>query len=289
MQTLLPFIASTMLMIGVLLIALSTSGILSPSIANTLTSLSTFGQFIIAGLALVAAVSFATLKHLWRLMKQRSIIISSIITTILFIGGLAFIFSWHPAIVEAVPICGGKDGTTWNTPVQMQGTNITCNNFGLVMQQTSSRYYAEEDLEQINGQFADLSSFRMKVQVKFLNPQDTKTQAALIIQTPVTNGVAGGYIFAINSQGVWMLQQVINGEDIPTIQNGVLTDINLSQPITISIVVKDSVLSVYINSSFNDIVHVNDTLPPGLVGLMVERSQASSSKIMYSDFELDSM
>jgi len=192
--------------------------------------------------------------------------------------------TWQPLLQEAAPDCNNPAGTTWNLS---QPAIISCSNGGLLMQQTSASYYAELDLTQAGGGYYSQTNFRVQVDATFMNTSDTSTWAALLVQTPASQGAVGGFIFVLNPAGQWQLQQVITGTYIPIVASG-STSINPGQATNMMIVVQNGTLYGYINS--NQVLAFNDssTVSPALTSLMVERLRAApSSYVLYTNYELD--
>src|SRR5258708_4864618 len=105
---------------------------------------------------------------------------------------------WHPLLRQSAPNCNNPPGAVWY--VHSRGTSVSCTGSSLVMRQIA-KYYAEADLVQVNGSTYSQTKFRVQVQVTFQNPQDTMTQAALLVQTPAAVNAVGGYIFVLGPLG----------------------------------------------------------------------------------------
>jgi hypothetical protein len=190
-----------------------------------------------------------------------------------------------PVLQQPAPGCNNPAGVIWDN--SLPGTMTSCTNSGLLMQQTSSRYYAESNLDSVNNTFYSQIIFRACVQAQFQNPRDTNTWAAIIVQTPSTNGVAGGSIFALNPTGQWQLQQVASASSIPLIGSGTVA-IQSSDPITLCVTVRNGLLSATINGQ--QVGQFANTPPsaPSVTGLMVQLPDAApSSLVLFSNFELD--
>ena len=189
----------------------------------------------------------------------------------------------HPLLKQKAPNCNNPNGTSWF--VHEYGTYLSCSGLYLLMQRISPNSYADMELVQVNNAVYNQTTFRVQVQVTFQNPTDTGTFAAVLVQTPAQQNAVGGYIFTLNSEGQWQLQDVISGTNIPNVRSGEVS-IDPSKPVTIAVGVRDGLLVGYINDQL--IVSYNDNLNPlpGQVGLLVE-GHSPSSPIFYSNFELD--
>ena len=111
--------------------------------------------------------------------------------------------------------------------------------------------------------------------------------ASLLVQTPQAQGVAGGYILALNPIGQWQLQDTKSATDIPVVRHGIIP-IHSSQPITITIEVINKTLYASINDHW--VIAYPDTLnaSPAAVSFLVERpGEAHSSPILFSNFYID--
>ena len=155
------------------------------------------------------------------------------------------------------------------------------------MQQTLPNYYAELDLDDVRGNTYNQAVFRVSVTITFQNPTDTATMASLLVQTPQAQGVAGGYILALNPIGQWQLQDTKSATDIPVVRHGIIP-IHSSQPTTITIEVINKILYASINNQW--VIAYPDTLneSPAAVSFLVERpGKAHSSPILFSNFYID--
>jgi DNA-binding XRE family transcriptional regulator len=192
---------------------------------------------------------------------------------------------WTTLLQEPIPGCHNPDGTVWRTP--LPGTAFFCGNNGLLMQQTLPNYYAELDLDDVKGNTYNQSIFRVSVNITFQNPTDTATWASLLVQTPQAEGVAGGYILALNSTGQWQLQDTKSATNIPIVRQGSLS-IHSSEPTMITIVVINKTFYAAINNHW--VIDYPDTLnkSPAAVSFLVERpGDAHSSPILFSKFYID--
>ena len=193
--------------------------------------------------------------------------------------------SFAPLLFQSAPNCNNPSGTTWVFP--LPATRSTCSAKGLLMQKMAKGYYAETDLDDVDGTPYDQTKFRTHVQVRFQNPDDTSTRAAFLVQTPQAPGVAGGYICTLNSSGQWQLLRVDGATNIPVVRQGAVT-IDLSRPTTITVEVLNGTLYCGINGVW--VISWPDklNLSPSSVSLMVliDTSQ-SSSPVEFSQFELD--
>jgi hypothetical protein len=153
------------------------------------------------------------------------------------------------------------------------------------MQRISAHYYADIELAEVNHRTYNQTTFRVQVDMTFQNPTATANFAGILVQTPAQTGVAGGYIFLLDSLGQWQLQSVVTGTTIPIVEQGNV-QIHPDQPTTIAVAVQSGELVGYINQA--PVVWYNDTLNPlpGRVDLEVQEV-APSSLIFFSDFELD--
>ena len=150
-----------------------------------------------------------------------------------------------------------------------------------------AKYYAEADLVQVNGSTYSQTKFRVQVQVTFQNPQDTMTQAALLVQTPAAVNAVGGYIFVLGPLGQWNLQFVTPTGGTQNVASGSVS-INSSQLVKMTAEVQSNVFYGFINNQ--QVVTYKDNLNPlpGQVGLLVEGHPGDlKSSILYSNFELD--
>jgi hypothetical protein len=190
-----------------------------------------------------------------------------------------------PILQQVAPNCNNPDGVSWNPP--LPDTSLNCSNNGLLMEQAGTSYYAELDLLRVHNTTYNQAVFRVNVAVTFPDPHDPATWAALLVQTPQAQGVTGGYILRLNAQGIWELQVVKSGQTIPILQHGSV-DIQPSQSTEIQITVNNGIL----HGSINNQVVVNQTedltgIPdPQAVSLIVERTGAASSPILFSNFKL---
>jgi len=182
---------------------------------------------------------------------------------------------------QMAPFCNNPTGTTWSVPGP--GIKASCSSEGLTLQSISN-LYAQVELNTINEKPYYQNNFLVQVQIKFQNPNDSQTKAALIIQTP--QGSFSGYIFTINSVGQWDLQQIISGNQIITTTAGSV-NIAPSRPVTIKLVAQDKMLYGFINAE--RVVSMNNNLKPSpnQVGLLVEQNGNTSSPITFSNFMLE--
>jgi hypothetical protein len=195
--------------------------------------------------------------------------------------------SWSYLYSQTAPTCNNASGTIWDTP--MSGTSLSCSSNGVIMQQTGSSFYAEADLDRVNNETYSQSNFRVQTQITFQNAVDTLTAAGIIIQTPQAPGAPGGYIFMCNPPGNWALQQVESGSSIPTVMSGSVA-IDNSNPITISITVRQGILNASINN--NQVVTAFNEKPSSTsgalaTGLIIEHPGSASTAVQFSNFELD--
>jgi len=191
---------------------------------------------------------------------------------------------WHMLLRQLAPNCNNPQGVVWY--VHSKGTSLSCSGSALAMQQIS-KYFAEVDLVQVDGSTYSQTKFRVQVQVTFQNPHDIMTMAALLVQTPAAVNAVGGYLFVLSPAGKWYLQNVTATGGTQIVTNGSVS-INSSQPVTITVEVRNSMLHCFINN--RPVVSYTDNLnpSPGQVGLLVEGpSVGERSSVLYSNFELD--
>lgn len=192
--------------------------------------------------------------------------------------------AWASILKQTSP-CNNPPSAEWN--VHTGGTNYTCYSSGGVMQQKTSSYYAEMDLIKVNGSYYNQTNFRVQDDIAFQDPNDPSTWAALTVQSPADIHVAGGYIFTLSPSGAWTLQQVVSAQSIPTVGQG-SANINPHQVVHMMVIVRNNVLSAYIN--VQQVFTTPDSLStsPSVVGLIVERQNAAPSALVeFSNFELD--
>lgn len=198
---------------------------------------------------------------------------------------------WYPILQQKIPHYNDPEGVVWNMP--LPDTSLIFTKSGLIMQQTRPGYYAELDLNQVNGRSYNQKTFRVQVQVIFLNPTDVTTGAALIVQTPTRPVSAGGYMFVLNSVGQWKLLYVMEATRTPTLEKGFMS-IEPNLPTTLSISVRENIITGSINNSQAVNYNVNyEPLFGAAVGLMVIRPRIlqpygmPSSPVIFSNFQLD--
>jgi hypothetical protein len=240
---------------------------------------------------------------IWTFIGVLVAIVAIAITLLVATGRLAFLApgqiasttepsanSWNQHFSQATPNCNNPAGTNWETP--LPGTALNCSNNGVIVQEAGSGYsgyYAEVDLDRINNTTYSQTNFRVQTQITFQNTSDTVTSAGLIIQTPQSQGAAGGYILEINALGKWALQQVVTGSQIPPVRSGKVT-INTSDSVTITITVQQGTLNAWINnnqviSHYNEQISSNTSVQAS--GLIVEHPGGFPSPILFSNFKLD--
>jgi hypothetical protein len=144
----------------------------------------------------------------------------------------------------------------------------------------------------VGGASYDQTTFRTQVQATFLTPSATTTYAALIVQTPQDPTKAGGYVFALAPNGRWRLQTVPPAARIYTIAEGTVklaagSTSGSATSAVLGVAVQQGLLTATVNGQ--PVVRWTDGLgPDALVGLMVERDEASPSAVVqFNAFELD--
>lgn len=260
---------------------------------------------------------------IWQEAHRVRVLFLSVVTAFLLIGG-TFVYS-NPAIIRSpfsghsgpsltsltaslahpkamttavatatiqhlVPLCSNAaDGTEWDTP--LTGTILSCphQGQGLLMQQNSSANYAALELRKVDGKSYQLSTFHMQVDVLFQRPVDPDTWVGLAFSALQT-GDGENFELALNAEGIWRLTIEGVGSSIV----GTLP-INLSQPITLTVLVKtvtssssqSTILECLINQQF---IASYDVAPDELITLIrlrVEQPDNSvSSPVLYSNFNL---
>ena len=192
---------------------------------------------------------------------------------------------WVSILKQPAPNCNNPLGVSWY--VYLGGTHYICYSTGGVMQQTTSKVYAEMDLTKVKDASYNQNYFRMQTDIAFQNPGDTSTGAALLVQTPAAAGTPGGYIFAVSPDGHCELQYIETDQTIP-VEAQASVNIDSHQLVQMIVIVQDDELYAYVNGQ--QVFSHTDNLgsSPSDVSLMVERQNAGpSSLIEFSNFELD--
>jgi hypothetical protein len=202
--------------------------------------------------------------------------------------------NWQTILTQTTPDCSKSNEAAWY--VIPEATHYSCNASGLIMWQeqppSPSIYNAEIDLEKVHGRYYDQTKFRLQVQVSFLTPSYPSTFATLGFQTPVKRGVSGGYTLALKPSGECYLQFVPVGSASANLVEGPnFLKINLHQPITMTVVVQNTMLWGYINDKIiffhNESTDALSTAPLE-VGLGVGQLHTlQSSKVQFSNFKLE--
>ncbi|HEV8191666.1 MAG TPA: NBR1-Ig-like domain-containing protein [Ktedonobacterales bacterium] len=181
------------------------------------------------------------------------------------------------------PSC--DDPAAWTNTNQAAVSDCTRSD-GLALSQSSDATSAELDLTAPNGQQGyDLSRTRVRTQAAFLNAGNTNVWAALVVQTP-QDGTCGGFLLAINAAGLWKLQQTSSDCTISTISSGQVTLDPAS--FTMQVLLQNGQLAANIDGQ-SVVPRIADTLSSssGIVGLMEQSPQATTSAVVYSDFAID--
>src|SRR5690349_20547510 len=110
------------------------------------------------------------------------------------------------------------------------------------MHKTSQNNYAELDLIRVNSSSYNQTTFRIEVHALFQQPDDGRTWAAIIFQTPADG--PGGYIFGVTSQGQWRLQKIAPDNSIQLVDISQISPI-ASQPVTIAVQVQNGAAHEY--------------------------------------------
>ncbi len=289
-------------------------GKLPPPVLAFATSIAS--AITVIGVLIVQYIEPATVRNFFRNVWERAhrafsavigpfaavgILVGSYILSIAFLGPSSVIVPlpgsnvtplptstptrWVSILKQTAPNCDNPLGVTWY--VYSGGTHYICYSTGGVMQQTTSKVYAEMDLTKVKNGSYNQTNFRMQANVAFQSPGDTSTWAALLVQTPATAGTPGGYIFAVSPDGHCELQYIETDQTIP-VEAQASVNIDPHRLVQMMVIVQGGELYTYVNGQ-QVFAHIDNLgASPSDVSLMVERQNAGpSSLIEFSNFELD--
>ncbi len=208
--------------------------------------------------------------------------------------------TWHTLLAQAAPTCANTAGAVW-TPVPQ--VSLSCSN-GLTMREISGGCYAGVTLDTAQNAAYQQNALRVSVHVRFNNASDDTTLAAVQMQIPRSTGLPGGFVFTLNAEGGWVLEQMMDDGTIVPLNIGEMS-ISPGQTVILKLWVQNKTLFAYIDDQL--VAQTSDDLnpSPGAVGLMVGKlglnmpiklnvrepssllCTAPSSSVTYSNFQLD--
>ncbi len=207
---------------------------------------------------------------------------------------------WQTLLAQQAPNCANPSGALWT---HVSSVSLSCAN-GLTMREVSGGCYAGLTLDKVQNNTYRQDALWAQVAVRFVNVTDEKTLAALQIQIPRAAGLPGGFVLAINADGWWVLEQMMDNGAIMPLNIGEMS-ISPGQTVTLKLWVQNKTLFSYIDDQM--VAQVPDDLnpSPGAIGLMVGKlglkmsiklkvqepssllCTAPSSPVTYSKFQLD--